>query len=143
MSVTPIPEGHHTVTPYFMVKSADRFIQFLEEAFDGKQVSRHAGPDGKVMNAEVRVGTSIVMLGEPPQGHETSEFMMYLYVADSDAMYAKALKAGGKSIAPLEDQFYGDRAGAVEDPEGNKWWIASRKEIVPEKELAKRMEKKK
>jgi PhnB protein len=143
MAVSPIPEGHHTVTPYFMVNSADSFIQFVEEAFGGKQLSRHDGPDGKVMNAEMQIGNSIVMLGEPPQGHEAAEFMMYLYVPDSDATYAQALKAGGKSIAPLADQFYGDRAGAVQDPEGNKWWIASRKEIVPPEELSKRMAKKK
>jgi len=90
------------------------------------------------MNAEVQIGTSIVMLGEPPQGHEISKFMNYLYVPDCNAVYAQA-KEGGKSVAPLEDQFYGNRSGAVEDQEGNTWWVASRKEIVPQEELDRRM----
>jgi PhnB protein len=139
MALNPIPEGHHTVTPYFLVKNADRYIEFLKEAFGGAQMSRHDGPDGHVMNAEVQIGTSRVMLGEPPQGHLPTEVMLYLYVPDSDAVYAQALKAGCKSIAPLQDQFYGDRSGAVKDSEGNKWWIASRKEIVSPEELSKRM----
>ena len=135
----PIPQGFHTVTPYFLVRDGQRFIRFLEQAFDGELLARHDGTDGHILNAEVRVGDSVLMLGEPPEPHKPTQTMMYLYVPDADALYRRALAAGAKATAPMEDQFYGDRAGAVQDDEGNTWWIATRKEEVPAGELERRM----
>ena len=134
----PIPQGFHTVTPYFLVRDGPRFIRFLEEAFGGVLLARHDGSDGHILNAEVRVGDSIVMLGEPPEPHQPTRTMMYLYVPDADALYRRAMAAGATAAAPMEDQFYGDRAGAVQDAEGNTWWIATRKEEVPAPELERR-----
>ena len=99
-------------------------------------------PDGTIMNAELRIGDSMVMLGEaPPASSDVKPLtsMLYLYVADADSVYQRAVKAGGKSIREPADQIYGDRVGAIEDAWGNQWWIATRKEDVPEDELKRRM----
>jgi PhnB protein len=96
-------------------------------------------PDGTVMNAELRIGDSMVMLGEAPKGRKIMTSMLYMYVIDPDSVYERAIKAGGKAIREPADQIYGDRVGAVEDPCGNQWWIATRKENVSDEELRIRM----
>jgi PhnB protein len=105
-------------------------------------VHRSVTPDGTVMNAELRIGDSMVMLGEAPKDRTDVKIMtsmLYMYVIDSDSVYERAVKAGGKSIREPADQIYGDRVGAVEDPCGNQWWIATRKEKVSDEELSIRM----
>jgi PhnB protein len=147
MNVKPIPEGYHTITPYFSVRNARRLIEFLEQAFDGQVLEKTALPDGTVTNAQVKVGDSMVMVGEGAkdmEGRSLMPAMLYMYVEDADAVYGKAMQAGAKSIMEPIDQFYGDRSGAVEDLAGNQWWIATRKEDVSPEELVKRsLERKK
>jgi uncharacterized glyoxalase superfamily protein PhnB len=142
MSVNPIPQGYHTVTPYILVDGARKFIEFLEKAFNAKTNNIHEA-QGKIMNAEISVGSSLVMVGDNPQGHKPNQAMFYLYVPDVDAMYKQAVSAGGESVHEPEDMFYGDRAGAVKDFSGNVWWIATRIREVGEDELKEAMEKKK
>ena len=137
MPVNPIPEGYHAVTPYLLVAGAAPLIDFLKQAFDAVETERVARPDGGVMHAEVRIGGSPVMMGEPPGG-AAKPAALYLYVADVDATYARALAAGAAAVSPPADQFYGDRTGAVTDPAGNTWWIATHVEDVPKAELARR-----
>jgi len=137
-----IPEGFRTVTPYFTVQGVPRLIEFLKQAFEAVEVRRSVMPDGSVMNAELRIGDSIVMLGEAPKdrtGLKIMTSMLYMYVVDSDSVYERAVKAGGKTIREPADQIYGDRVGAIEDPWGNQWWIATRKENVSDEELSIRM----
>lgn len=137
MTVQSVPEGYHAVTPYLMVADAARLIDFLKQAFGAVETERVARPDGGIMHAEVRIDDSPVMMGEPP-GRLTVPASLYLYVADVDATYARALAAGATAGSPPANQFYGDRSGAVTDPAGNTWWIATRVENVPRDELARR-----
>ncbi len=142
MKSQPIPEGFRTVTPYFTVQGVPRLIDFLKQAFEAEEVRRSVMPDGTVMNAELKIGDSMVMLGEAPKnrtGLKITTSMLYMYVVDSDSVYERAVKAGGKTIREPADQIYGDRVGAIEDPWGNQWWIATRKENVSDEELSIRM----
>lgn len=138
-NVKPIPEGYNTVTPYLAVHRVKETIEFLKKAFKTETLKVSAMPNGgPIMNAEVRVGNSMVMLGEKPEGQPTFPAMLYMFVEDCDAVFKSAVKAGGKTIMEPVDHFYGDRSGAVEDPSGNQWWIATRKENVSPEELARR-----
>lgn len=140
MPAKPIPDGYHTVTPYLTCTPVDRVVDFLLKAFDAAEIEHMASPDGRVMHAEVRIGDSIVMLGEPSGQWSPMPSALYLYVADCDAHYQRALKAGGISVAEPANQIYGDRHCGVRDPAGNLWWIATRQEDVSPAELRRRHE---
>jgi len=140
MAVKPIPDGYHSVTPYLIVQGVAKLIDFLKQAFDAKEIERMAGPDGTVMHAEVRIGDSVVMMGEARGESKPMPAALYLYVNDTDVTYRRALQAGATSLKEPADQFYGDRSGGVKDPAGNQWWIATRKEDVSPEELARRAE---
>jgi uncharacterized glyoxalase superfamily protein PhnB len=137
--MNPIPEGFHTVTPYLLVKDAAKILDFLKRAFGAAEVKKpYEQPKGTIVNAQVKIGDSVVMLGEAPQEQGPTHSMLYVYVPDVDAFYKSAVKNGAVALHELKDMFYGDRAGAVKDPAGNVWWIAARKEDVSPAELAKR-----
>jgi len=136
MSVKPIPEGFHTVTPYIMVHGAKKYMEFLEKAFDAK-INSVFENNGSVMNAEVRIGSSLIMVGDVPEGHKPSDAMYYVYVPDADALFKQAVAAGAESLYEPMDQFYGDRSGAVKDTSGNVWWIATHVKDISEEELKK------
>lgn len=138
MAVKPIPEGYHTVTPYLVVKNAARLIDFLKQAFDAEEISRMAMPDGRIKNAEIKIGDSMVMMGETADESRVMPSMLYLYVEDTDTVYEQAMKAGAISILAPTDQFYGDRNAGVKDPCGNQWWIGTRIENLTQEELEKR-----
>ena len=137
-AVKPIPKGFHAVTSYLTVPGVAKLIDFLKHAFEAQELGRHALPDGRIMHAAVKIGDSIVMMGEPAGPQQPRPCNLYLYVEDVDTVYRRAVAAGGKSINEPQNQFYGDRSGGVEDPSGNCWWIASRVEDVSEAELARR-----
>jgi uncharacterized glyoxalase superfamily protein PhnB len=140
--VKPVPEGYHTLTPYFSVSKADRFMEFLKKAFDASVTYVIKQPDGKVMSAEVQVGDSKVMVGENDSAQNPSmRGMIYMYVKDADRLYKQAIRAGAKSIMDVEDQFWGDRCGAVEDTAGNHWYIATHKEELDAAEIIRRAER--
>ncbi|HEY1934822.1 MAG TPA: VOC family protein [Acetobacteraceae bacterium] len=138
MTVKPIPDGYHAVTPYLVVNGAARLIDFLQAAFGGRVTERLEAPNNRVGHSEVRIGDSVVMLADAPADGAPMPSMLYLYVSDVDAAYQRALDAGGVAQQPVQDQFYGDRSGAVTDPTGNTWWIATRVEDVPSDELRRR-----
>ena len=140
MIVNPIPSGYHSLTPYLAVRGAATLIDFLKQAFEAKEIHRLAMPDGTIMNAEIKIGDSMVMIGEVPPGQIPFLCQIYHYVADIDAVYKTALKAGATSIREPSDQFYGERNAAVKDPVGNSWWIATRKENLSPEEMAIRFE---
>jgi PhnB protein len=138
MSAKPIPEGYHTVTPYLVVEGAAKLIDFLKQAFDAEETFRMPMPDGSIMHAEVKIGDSMVMMGEASEKWKAMPCAIYLYVNDADAVYKRALKAGATSTMEPSDQFYGDRQSGVKDPSDNTWWIATHKEDVSSDELKKR-----
>jgi PhnB protein len=138
MPVKAKPEGYHTLTPYLVVEGAARLIDFLKAAFDAKETERMAAPGDRIGHAEVRIGDSVVMLGDAHGEHKPLQAMLYVYVDDADATYRRALAAGATSVQEPADQFYGDRSGGVRDPVGNLWWIATHVEDVPPAELKRR-----
>lgn len=138
-AVKPIPDNYHTVTPYLVVPGVAKVIEFLKQTFDAKEVVRMAGPAGAVMHAEIKIGDSIVMMGEPMGPQPPMPAQLYVYVKDVDSVYKKALAAGATSVREVSDQFYGDRNCAVKDPGGNHWGIATHKEDVSPEEMKKRM----
>jgi PhnB protein len=141
MPVKAIPEGYHTATPYLVVKSADKTIEFLKKAFGAEPTFEPmTRPDGKIMHADLKIGDSHVMIGEASDQHPPMPAMIHLYVPNVDAVYQRALAAGGISAMEPADQFYGDRGGSVKDPSGNHWYIATHVEDVPLPELKKRAE---
>ena len=139
MSVKPIPDGYHTVTPYLLVPPGSKIVEFLVQAFGAKVVRVMKAPDGVIQHAQVRVGDSVVMMGEARGPHEPQTAMLYLYLPDVDGAYKRAMAApGATSILEPMDMFYGDRSGAVKDAHGNQWWLATHIEDVPDDELARR-----
>lgn len=130
------PDGFHTITPYFALKGAADFIDFVKTAFGAEELSRYKDESsGRIMHAELRIGDSIIEVGDVPAGTAPRIFGIHMYVEDSDAVYARAIAAGGKSLRPMTDQFYGDREGNVEDRWGNHWYIATRKENLTIEEM--------
>ncbi|HET19173.1 MAG TPA: VOC family protein [Chromatiales bacterium] len=138
MSVQPVPEGYHTITPSLSVKGAVQMIEFLKQAFDAAQKDFLLRPDGAVGHATLRIGDSMIMLGETMEGWQPMPLSLYLYVDDVDATYRRALQAGASSVMEPADMFWGDRHGAVKDQWGNVWLLATHTEDVPEAEIARR-----
>jgi PhnB protein len=134
----PIPEGHQTVTPFLVVADAARLIDFLERAFGAVVAFRMDGPGGAVAHAEVKIGDSLVMMGQRPPD-QCLRSMLHLYVPDTDAVYRSALAAGAVSVREPADQFYGDRSAGVRDAWGNEWWMATHIEDVSQEEMERRM----
>jgi PhnB protein len=120
-----IPKGLHNVNVYMHPLRAEPVIGFLKRAFGAQEIAKHASPDGVVHHAEVRVGDSVVEMGEAHGPYQPMPSMFYVYVPDCDKVYRQALAAGAKSLHELTDQPYGDRNGAVTDDFGNTWYIAT------------------
>jgi len=138
MAVKAKPDDYHAVTPYLVVDGAARLIDFLKEVFDAQEVERLAAPGDRIGHAEIRIGDSVIMLGDAHGEHKPMQTMLYVYVDDADAVYQRALAAGATSVQAPVDQFYGDRSGGVKDAFGNLWWIATHIEDVPPAELKRR-----
>jgi uncharacterized glyoxalase superfamily protein PhnB len=134
----PVPEGFRTVTPYLIVQDIPRLLDFLKGAFNAEEMHRSTQPDGTVNHATVRIGDSMVMMGEARPEWPPMPTGIYLYVEDADVVYQKALQAGAESVMAPRDEFYGDRMGGVRDGSGNYWWIATHIEDVTAEEMARR-----
>ena len=151
MAAKPVPDGYHTLTPYLIVKGAAKALDFYARALGAREVYRMADPSGKVGHAEMEVGDSRFMLadefpemkavGPPPNGGHSVSFLVY--VPDVDAAFARAVAAGGRAVRPVQDQFYGDRSGTLEDPFGHQWTIATHVEDVSPEEMERRSREKK
>ena len=141
MAAKAIPDGFRTVTPYLTVRDAGGVIEFLKKAFGaGLDHGPTQRPDGSIMHAQVKIGDSFVMIADENEMAKATPSTIYLYFPDVDAVYERAVKAGGQSIMKPTDMFYGDRSGGVKDASGNSWFIATHIEDVPAAELAKRAE---
>jgi uncharacterized glyoxalase superfamily protein PhnB len=119
------PEGLFNVNPYLHPQRAEPLIAFLKRAFGAQEIAKYVSPDGVVNHAAIRMGESVVEMGEAHDKYETMPAMFYLYVPNVDDVYKQAVAAGGISFQEPTDQFYGDRTAAVRDNFGNKWYIAT------------------
>lgn len=138
MAVKPTPEGFYTITPYVIANGAAGFIDFLKNALGAEVQNRMDGPGGTVGHATVKIGDSLLMLSDAsPQFPPTSGYF-YLYVDDADAAFKRAIAAGATPTMEPADQFYGDRRGDFTDNFGNRWSVATQREIVPPEEMEKR-----
>jgi PhnB protein len=149
--VSYIPKDYNSVTPYLVVKGAAQAIEYYKKIFGATETVRMNGPDGKVGHAELKIGNSHIMLAdENPgmgQGHTSpattggSPVSLYVYLPDVDQVVARAAAEGAKILKPVQDQFYGDRNGFIQDPFGHLWGIATHVEDVSPKDMQERMKK--
>jgi len=139
MAAKKIPEGYRTVTPYLLVHGVEELCRFAERAFGAKEATIVRDADGRAMHAEITIGDSRVMIGEATRSPPTTA-ALHLYVDDADAVYRRALQAGGTSVMEPADQFWGDRMGAVRDAFGNVWFVSTHVEDVSEEEMQRRMQ---
>lgn len=148
MTTKPIPEGYYSVTPYLSIKGAAEAIEFYKRALGATELFRLVAPSGEVGHAEIQIGDSRIMLADPcdqggfrdPGSLGGSSVGLHLYVPDVDALFAQALSAGAKTVRAVQDQFYGDRTGTLEDPFGHVWFLATHKEDLSAEEINRRAE---
>lgn len=149
--VSYIPQGYTSVTPYLIVKDAGKAIQYYKKVFGATELFRMDAPNGKVGHAELQIGNARIMLAdENPsmgQGHASaasigaSPVSLYLYIPDVDRVVERAAAEGAKILKPVQDQFYGDRSGFIQDPFGHLWGIATHVEDVSPQEMEVRIKK--
>ena len=143
-----VPEGFHTVTPSLYVAGAAKAIEFYKKALGAEERMRFEGPGGSIMHAELKIGDSVIMLadempgqgGRGPKSIGGTPVSFFVYREDVDAAWKRAVDAGGKPVVPLEDQFWGDRTGCLEDPFGHQWWLAQHLEDLTPEELKRNAE---
>ena len=137
----PVPEGYHTVTPVLTFDDCQAALEWYAKALGAVDINTSLGPDGKVMHAEFRIGDSrlmahdAVMGGKGPKAFGGSPAALWVYVADCDALFNRAIAADATTIRPVEDQFWGDRCGTFKDPHGYAWTITTRKEDLSRQEI--------
>lgn len=144
-----IPDGYHTMTPYLALTDAAKAIEFYKAALGATELYRLPMPGGKIGHAELQIGDSRLMVSDamPEWGNRSAKDYggtpvgLCIYSENVDALAERFVKAGGKQVRPLENQFYGDRSGQFEDPEGYKWTLMQHIEDVSPEEMQKRMEK--
>lgn len=143
-----IPKGLHTVTPSLVIADAARAIQFYKKALGAEEVKRFEGPDGKIVHAEIRIGDSVLMLGDEmpemgaqgPEARGGTSVSFFIYGDNVDAAWKRAVDAGAKEVVPLADQFWGDRTGCLVDPFGHQWWLAQQMQQLSPEELQRNAE---
>ena len=145
-----VPEGHHTVTPVLTLDNAVEAIEWYKRALGAEEMGRAVGPDGKIMHAELRIGDSRIMLNDAMMGVRGPKAMggspasLWLYVDDCDALFKRAIAAGGQvwqgAMGNMQDQFWGDRSGSFVDPHGYTWTIATHKEDLTPDEMKQRQD---
>ena len=146
MSVKPIPEGYHSVTPYLIIRGAAEAIEFYKKAFGATELFRFPAPEGKIGHAEMKIGDSPIMLADeyPDMGHKGPQTLggspvsIMIYVEDVDTTFNQAVGAGATVKEAVADKFYGDRMGTVVDPFGHVWHVATHKEDVSIEEMGRR-----
>jgi PhnB protein len=145
-SVKPIPEGYHTVTPYLVVSDSARALEFYAKAFGAQEKVRMAGPDGRIMHAEMQIGDSMVMVADENPGCKSAQssggspVSIFLYVEDVDSTFNQAVQAGAKADMPPQDMFWGDRFGKLTDPFGHLWALATHIEDVAPQDMKRRQD---
>ena len=146
--VKPIPDNYPRVTAYLAIDGAGDAIDFYKKIFGAQERVRMPGPDGRIGHAEIGIGDSVIMMADtfPEMGHVDPKKLggtpvtLTVYVEDADKTMKEALAAGAKETQPVEDKFYGDRAGQFDDPWGHRWNVMTHIEDVSPEEMQKRME---
>jgi PhnB protein len=152
-NIDPIPKDYHSINPALVIRNAAEAIDFYKKAFRAEVLFRQDMPDGKLMHAALKIGDSVIMLGEecaPHEGHrqecvcspdelEGTTVNLFLYVEDCDAVFSRALEAGAEQMTPLEDMFWGDRMGMLRDPYGHVWSVATHIEHVSDQQMQQRV----
>ena len=139
-----VPEGLHTITPQLVLDDAAKTIEWYKNALGAQEIYRGLGPDGKIMHAEIQIGNSKFMANDTMMGQKGPKALggspasFWIYTEDCDALFNRAVAAGGKVQMPMADQFWGDRGGCFADPEGYNWWVATRKEDLTHEEIQQR-----
>src|SRR5262245_4624126 len=144
--VKPVPDGYHNATPYLIVDGAAKALDFYKQVFGAKERMRMPSPGGKVGHAEITIGDSVIMLADEhpemgaraPKAFGGSPVSLVLYVENVDATVKNAVGAGAKLLKPIEDKFYGDRMGTIEDPFGHHWHVSTHVEDVAPEEIERR-----
>jgi PhnB protein len=144
--VKPIPDGYPRMTPYLIVDGAAQAIEFYKKVFGATEKMRMPSPGGKVGHAELTLGDSMIMLADEhpemgaraPHTYGGAAVSLMIYVPNVDDTVKTASAAGAKIVRQVENQFYGDRMGTIEDPFGHRWHVATHVEDVPPEEMAKR-----
>jgi PhnB protein len=145
-AVKPIPDGYPRVTTYLAIDGADDAIEFYKKIFGATERMRMPAPDGRIGHAEIQIGDSVIMLADAspemnfvdPKKLGNTPVRLTIYVEDVDKTFKAALKAGAKETQPVEDKFYGDRAGQFDDPWGHRWNVMTHVEDVSPEEMEKR-----
>lgn len=143
----PIPEGFHTLTPHLVYEGASEAITFLMKAFGAVELTRLEGPGGKIMNAQLRIGNSMLMVVDDfpdwgsfgPQALKGTTMTVHLFVEDVDAVFARAVAAGAIVKMPVADMFWGDRYGVLQDPFGHQWSVATHQRDLSPAQIAEGM----
>jgi PhnB protein len=144
--VKPVPDGYHSVTPYLIVDGGAKAIDFYKRVFGATERMRMPSPGGKVGHAELTIGDATIMLADEhpelgargPRAFGGAAVSLHLYVPDVDVTVKAATGAGAKVLRPVENKFYGDRSGTIEDPFGHHWHVSTHVEDVPPAEMARR-----
>lgn len=140
------PKDRHTLTPHLVIRDANQAVAYYKRAFGAEEMSRFGGPDGQIMHAMLKIGDSMFTLSDEypdmgsrsPKWYNGTTVSMYIYCDDVDAVFKRAIEAGGTSVMPVQDMFWGDRWGKLTDPFGHEWSIATHKEDIAPEEMAKR-----
>jgi PhnB protein len=148
VTVKSVPDDYHTLTPYLFIDGAAKAIDFYTEAFGATEINRLPSPTGLIVHAEMQIGDSRIMLADEypemgvrgPLSIGGSPSCILIYVEDVDAVFARAIAAGAREMRPIQDQFYGDRAGLLADPFGHLWNIATRVEDLTQIEILERFQ---
>lgn len=146
MSVKPVPEGFHTLTPNLVCKNAAGAIDFYIKVFGAKELSRHSGPHGEIMHAELQIGDTKIFVNDTmnatalhtPGSGENNPMYLHVYLPDVDTVFNRAVMAGARPDMQLQDMFWGDRYGKITDPFGQQWGLATHIEDVSPAELERR-----
>jgi len=138
--VKPIPEGLRAVTPMITIDGCAEAIDFYKKALGAVEKSRAPDPSGKkIWHAEIRIGDSSIFVVDafPEMGSTPSPVSLWLYSADADAAFKRAVEAGAKVQMPMADMFWGDRMGTVTDRWGNRWTFAQRTKELTHDDMIK------
>jgi PhnB protein len=147
MSVSPVPHGYHSLTPYLIVDGAAQALAWYSQAFGARELMRLSAPGAKIGHAEIEIGDSRIMLADEAPAHDAkapgafggSPVSLLLYVPDVDATMSRAVTAGARVKSQPENKFYGDRMGSLVDPFGHTWHISTHIEDVTVEEIERRM----
>ncbi len=139
--VEAVPSNYGSLTPYLVIPRCAEAIEFYKKVFGATELMRLPMPDGSVGHCELQIGDSILMLASGGEQWPATASLTCLYVEDCDAVFNQLVAAGASVIEPLADKFYGDRAGSVEDPFGQRWSIMTHKEDLSAEEVQARMAK--